>query len=41
MIYFGPGATLGEIALVLGAALIIFGFVLRGIIRSEERKHKR
>jgi hypothetical protein len=38
MIYFGPGPSLTEVAVVVIFAVVAVGFVLRGIIRSEERR---
>ena len=38
MIYFGPGPEWYEIAVVLCGSLIVVGFIIRGIIKSEERK---
>lgn len=38
MIYFGPGPSWIEIVAVLGFAIVVFGFVVRNIIKSEEKK---
>lgn len=40
MIYFGPGPEWYEIAALLGFAMIVVVFVVRSIVKSEEKKQK-
>ena len=41
MIKFGPGPSWIEIATVLGFAVVALVFIVRGIVKSEEKKQRK